>query len=239
MPSCHDLAETTRQRILVVDDDLSVLELLRRALERDGYQVLTAASGQEALCLIEQHGLPHLAVVDVMMSGMSGLELCERVQAFCDLPVILLTAIGDRQSVVRGLQLYAEDYVTKPFSPRELAARIDRVLRRIDDFSYAQQPTIEIDAFLQIDIAHQCAICDGVEQPLTPTETKLLHILIRNAGQTLRSAFLVDRLWPLQDGKEDALRVYIHRLRSKIEPDPGHPQYVLTDIGVGYRFVRY
>jgi DNA-binding response OmpR family regulator len=231
--------ETTRQRILVVDDDLSVLELLRRALERVGYEVLTAVSGQEALCLIAQHGLPHLAVVDVMMPGMSGLEFCERVQAFCDLPVILLTAIGDRQSVVRGLRLYAEDYVTKPFSPRELEARIGRVLRRIGDFSYVQQPKIEIDACLQIDIAHQCATCDGVEQTLTPTETKLLHILIRNAGRTVRSAFLVDRLWPRQDGKEDALRVYIHRLRSKIELDPGNPQYVLTDPGVGYRFIAF
>lgn len=234
-----DVTEASAQRILIIDDDTSVLEILRRTLENAGYEAVTVTSGQQALDYIDRHGLPHLAVVDMLMPGMSGFEFCEAVQAYSDLPVIMLTGVHDHKSVIRGLQLYAEDYVTKPFLPREVEVRVSRVLRRIGDFSYAQKPVIDVDEHLQIDFAHQRIMLDGVEQTLTPTETKLLYILLRNAGHTLRAGFLIDRLWPLQEVQKDALRVYVHRLRGKLEPDLSQPRYIQTVQGVGYQFTRF
>ncbi|MBN1247878.1 MAG: response regulator transcription factor [Anaerolineae bacterium] len=237
--SMVDVTEASAQRILIIDDDTSVLEILRRTLENAGYEAVTVTSGQQALDYIDRHGLPHLAVVDMLMPGMSGFEFCEAVQAYSDLPVIMLTGVHDHKSVIRGLQLYAEDYVTKPFLPREVEVRVSRVLRRIGDFSYAQKPVIDVDEHLQIDFAHQRIMLDGVEQTLTPTETKLLYILLRNAGHTLRAGFLIDRLWPLQEVQKDALRVYVHRLRGKLEPDLSQPRYIQTVQGVGYQFTRF
>lgn len=234
-----DVNEASLQRILVLDDDTTVLEVLRRTLENAGYDVVTATSGQQALDIIDRQGLPHLAIVDMLMPGMTGFEFCEEVQAYSDLPVIVLTGVDDHRSVIRGLQLYAEDYVTKPFNPREIEVRVGRVLRRIGDISYAQEPVIEVDEHLQVDFAHQRVILDGAEQTLTPTESKLLYILLRNAGHTLRAAFLIDRLWPLQEVQRDALRVYVHRLRGKVEPDSSQPRYIHTVPGVGYEFTRF
>jgi len=123
------------QRILIVDDDPAIRQMVRDKLDREGFEVLEAASGQEALAVIDRRGLPHLAIVDINMPGMDGFEFCQAVQCFCDLPVILLTAIDEEETVIRGIEHYAEDYVTKPFSPRELVARVRRVLRRTGDLS--------------------------------------------------------------------------------------------------------
>ena len=125
------------QRILVVDDDPDILRLVSAKLDRAGFDVLTASSGQQALDMIERRGLPHLAIVDLMMPGMSGFDFCQTVQQYTDLPVIMLTAIDEEETVIRGIQHFAEDYITKPFSPRELVARVERVLRRIADYGYA------------------------------------------------------------------------------------------------------
>ena len=138
--------------------------------------------------------------------------------------------------MVRGIQLYAEDYVTKPFEPRELTARIERVLRRIGDFAYALAPVMQVDAHLSVDFAHQLAIVRGQPVSMTPVETKILYILMRNAGRVVATDFLLRRLWPFEDVFEDALRVHIHRLRQKIEPDPSHASYIITHRGAGYEF---
>ena len=223
-------------RILVVDDDPDILRLVRDKLDRAGFDVLTAESGKRALEVIERHGLPHLAVVDLMMPVMDGFEFCRIVQEFSDLPVIMLTAIDEEETVIRGIQHYAEDYVTKPFSPRELVARIERVLRRIGDFAYALDPVVQVDDRLAVDFAHQQAIVNRQPRPLTPTETKILYILMRNAGRAVTTDFLLRRLWPREEVFEDSLRVHIHRLRHKIEPDPAQPGYIITERGTGYSF---
>ena len=224
------------QRILVVDDDPKIRRLLELKLDHAGFEVFVAASGQDALDAISRHGLPHLAIVDIMMPGMTGFEFCEIVQQFCDLPIILLTAVDEEEVIVEGIERFAEDYIVKPFSPRELVARVERVLRRIGNFAYTLEPVIQIDGRLSVDIAHQRAIVGGESAELTPTETKLLYILMRNAGRTVTTDFLLRRLWPLEQVFEDTLRVHVHRLRQKIELDPGKPCYVVTERSVGYRF---
>ena len=224
------------ERILVVDDDPAILRLVGDKLDRECFEVWTASSAQQALDLIAQRGLPHLAIVDIMMPGMDGFEFCRTVQQYVDLPVIMLTAVDEEESVIQGIQHFAEDYITKPFSPRELVARVQRVLRRIGDFAYALEPVMRVDDRLAVDFAHQQAIVDGRLVSLTPTETKLLYILMRNAGRTVTTGFLLRRLWPLEEVFEDALRVHVHRLRQKVEPVPGQARYVVTERGLGYRF---
>ncbi|MFZ1464735.1 MAG: response regulator transcription factor [Anaerolineae bacterium] len=226
------------QRILVVDDDPAILRLVKDRLEYAGYEVVAATSGQSALEVIAQRGLPHLAIVDINMPGMNGFEFCKAVQQFTDFPVILLTAVDEEETIIRGIQYFAEDYVTKPFSPRELVARVERVLRRIGDFAYALDPLIRIDERLAIDFAHQQVTVENQVNSLTPTETKLLFILMRNAGHTVSTDFLLRRLWPLDEVFEDTLRVHIYRLRQKIEANPTKPMYIVTDRGQGYSFLQ-
>jgi DNA-binding response OmpR family regulator len=225
------------QRILIVDDDPTVRRLVETKFRAAGFEVLTAGEGQEALAVIRRHGLPHLAIVDIGMPTMDGFELCEAVQRFSDLPVVLLTANDEEETIVRGIELYAEDYVVKPFSPRELIARVRRVLRRIGDFAYALEPEIEVDERLSVDFARQQITIEGRSVSLSPTETKLLYLLMRNAGRTVTNDFLLRRLWPLREVYEDTLRVHVYRLRKKLEPKPEDRRYILTERGVGYQFV--
>ncbi len=225
------------QRILVVDDDLGLLRLVELTLSRAGYEVLTALSGEEALDLIQRRGLPHLAIVDILMPGMDGFEFCRAVHEFCDLPIILLSAVDAKATVVEGIREHAEDYITKPFHPRELVARVERVLRRIGDFSYTLQPLIDVDERLVVDFPGRRVIADGEPVDLTPTETKLLCVLMRDDGRVVSTDYLLRRVWPLADVYEDSLRVHVYRLRQKIEADPSEPRYIVTERGLGYRFV--
>ena len=224
------------QRVLIVDDDPMILRLVSDKLNRAGFEVFAATSGQGALQTIDRHGLPHLAIVDINMPGMDGFEFCRTVQAYSDLPVILLTAVDEEETVIRGIEQFAEDYVTKPFSPRELVARVQRVLRRVGDFAYTLEPVTQVDSQLAVDFNHQQAIVKGESIALTPTETKLLYILMRNAGRTVTHGFLLRRLWPMEEVFEDTLRVHVHRLRKKIQGGPSQPQYITTERGIGYRF---
>ena len=223
-------------RILVVDDNAALLKLVEDKLNEEGFDVFTAFSGTQALQVMEDRGLPHLAIVDLMMPEMDGFEFCRIVQQFCDLPVIILTAIDQEEVVVRSLEHYAEDYITKPFSPRELVARVRRVLRRIGDFSYTLESLMRVDSHLEVDFVKQRVIIDKQAITLTPIETKLLYILMRNAGKTTTTDFLIRRLWPLEEVYEDTLRVHVHRLRQKIEANPTKPRYVITERGKGYSF---
>lgn len=225
------------QRILVVDDDPIVLRLVSEKLERAGFEVFTAMSGPQALELLECRGLPHLAIIDINMPGMDGFEFCQVVQSYSDLPVIMLTAVDEEETIIRGIEHYAEDYITKPFSPRELVARVQRVLRRIGDFAYALESVIKVDERLSVDFGHQQVMVDGRSVALTPTEAKLLYILMRNSGRIVTTDFLLRRLWPLEQVYEDTLRVHIHRLRTKIQGGQREPQYIVTERGLGYRFL--
>ncbi len=224
-------------RILVVDDDPDIVTTVSVTLELEGFEVMTANSADEAEEQIKRHGLPHLAVVDIMMPGRTGIELCTAVQKYSDLPVIMLTAVDDEDTVVSTITKVAEDYVKKPFHPPELAARVKRVIRRIGDFAFRLEAQTVIDDYLSIDFAEKKAIVDSKPVSLTPTETKLLHILIGNARRTVRTDYLLGRIWPLDEVYEDTLRVHVHRLRQKIEPKSSSPRYLITQRGTGYSFL--
>jgi len=185
---------------------------------------------------VARRGLPHLAVVDILLPGLDGLSFARKLQEWSDVPVVMLTSVDEEDTVVQAIETLAEDYIRKPFNPREVVARIERVFRRIGDFGYALQPVIRIDERLSIDLAQQKALVNGRPVALTSTETKLLYVLMRSAGRVVATDFLLRRLWPSDEVFEDTLRVHVHRLRGKIEPDPSHPRYVLTERGTGYRF---
>lgn len=228
--------ESPFQRVLVVDDDPAIVRLVSSKLDTSGYDVLTAYNGQEALDVIRQKGLPHLAIVDINMPVMDGFAFCAAVQQFADMPVILLTAVDQEETIIQGIEHFAEDYVTKPFSPRELVARVGRVLRRMGDFAYTVERITQVDERLAVDFANQKVYVEGEELSLTPTETKILYILLRNAGRTVTSEFFLRRIWPLDEVFEDTLRVHIHRLRGKIEDKQQNARYIQTERRIGYRF---
>ncbi len=237
--------ETTRRgappgarRLLAVEDDPDILRLIRAELERAGFEVWPALSAEEGLTLVDKKGLPHLALVDILLPGMDGLTLARRLQEWSDLPVVMLTSVGEEDTVVRAIESFAEDYIRKPFNPRELVARIDRVCRRIGDFAYTLQPVIRVDDRLSVDFAHQRVLVEGNSVSLTATESKLLYVLMRQAGRVVPTEFLLRRLWPSDEVFEDTLRVHVHRLRAKVEPSPSRPRYVLTERGAGYLFPR-
>ncbi|MCB9419564.1 MAG: response regulator transcription factor [Ardenticatenaceae bacterium] len=222
--------------ILVVDDSPMILRVVTMALEEADFKVTTASSGEEGLDLIQRFGLPHLALVDINMPpGMDGFEFCQKVLEFSDLPIIMLTAINHEETIIQAIDQFAEDYITKPFNSGELVSRVRRVLRRIGDFGYTNDPVIKIDQRLSIDFPNRTAVVDGADVPLTPTEAKLLYILLRSAGRTVTTDFLMRRLWPMERVGEDRLRVNIHRVRKKIEANGGVP-YVISERGIGYTF---
>jgi DNA-binding response OmpR family regulator len=231
-----DIVDHPAPRILVVDDDPDIVSSSRSALESAGYDVWSAESAESAMkCLVER-GVPHLAIIDINMPGADGISLSRQIKARCDLPIVMMTAETDARAVVTAIDEFAEDYITKPVELEVMVARVGRVLRRIRDFTYAVDPVVQIDERLGVEFTRCRAIADGREVPLTPTETKLLHVLVRDAGRPVRAGYLLQRLWPLEEVFEDTLRVHVCRLRQKIETDPGNPKYVVTVRGHGYRF---
>jgi DNA-binding response OmpR family regulator len=231
-------AGSPSRRILAVDDDIDLLRLIRRELENAGFEVWPALSAEEALEVVSRKGLPHLALVDILLPGVDGLALARRFQEWSDLPIIMLTSVDEEETVVQAIETFAEDYVRKPFKARELVARVERVCRRIGDFGFTLQPVIRVDDRLSVDFAHQRVTVDGKPVALTATESKLLYVLMRQAGKPVGTEFLLRRLWPSEEVFEDALRVHVHRLRGKIEPTPNRPRYVVTERGTGYCFPR-
>ena len=223
-----------RPAVLLVDDDLTLLSVLSRRVERAGYVTRTAASGPAALKQLESDW-PALMVVDLMMPGMDGFELCRRVKQLADLPIIVLSAVDASEAKVSALELYAEDYVTKPFDPDELVARIQRVLRRASIGS----PQISLDGGdVEVDLAtRQLTTPVGTHQ-LTPTEARLLQVLAASVDRIIPTDELLSRVWTDADGADPSyLWVTVRRLRRKLEIDPDNPRYLLTERGIGYRLV--
>ncbi len=173
------------KRILVVDDSRIITMSVGKVLDSAEYNLSIAHSGEEALISIQKHGLPHLAIVDLNLgrNKMSGFQLCAKLHQFSDVPIILLTSDDSEQTVVEGLQRYAEDYIIKPFRAQELKVRVWRVLQRMGDFGYTLSPIIRIDERLQVDLARRKALLAGEEISLTPTESKILYILLKHAGR--------------------------------------------------------
>jgi two-component system KDP operon response regulator KdpE len=227
------------RRILVVDDEPDLRDAVRVYLEMHGYSVLQAADGQEAVEKVRTT-LPDLVVLDVMMPVVDGIAALQQLRTLSAIPVIMLTVKGDEDDKVRALRLGADDYVTKPFSQRELLARIESVLRRAAQPAALPQDTIVVDDDLTIDFARNRVIVRGKEEPLTATEHRLLYHLVTNAGRLMPSEILLARVWgPEYREEEHYVRLYVSYLRGKIEPDPAHPQYILTEKGLGYRFVDF
>ncbi len=225
--------------VLVVDDESRMVRFVRMNLELEGFHVSEAGSGMEALEKVRDE-LPDLVLLDVMMPEMDGFETLERLREISTVPVIMLTVKGDEEDRIRGLELGADDYVTKPFSPRELASRIRAVLRRAEMPSPVAKTTIDIDDHLQIDFRQREVIVDGEHIRLRPTEYRLLYHLVNNAGWVMTHEMLLSKVWGYEYRDETGLlRLYITYLRKKIEPDPSHPRYIFTERGTGYRFVDY
>jgi DNA-binding response OmpR family regulator len=233
------MSETNnRFRILITDDDPDLLFTLRAQLEADGYAVTAAASGEAALAAAEK-ALPHLAVLDLLMPGMDGFEVARRLKRQADVPIIMLTALDDEEHIVQGLESYAEDYVTKPFSYRELLARIKRVLERAWPSGEPEGPLLTLGDGIQVDFIRRQVLRDGepVER-LTPTEARLLQLLARNRGRILPNGLLLDRAWQDGGGSVPALWEYIRRLRQKLGDDPESPRFLESERGIGYRLRR-
>ena len=225
------------RRILVVDDEPDLRDAVRVYLEMQGYIVLQAADGAEAVSKVRTL-LPDLVVLDVMMPVLDGMAALREIRSQSSIPVIMLTVKGDEDDKVQALRLGADDYVTKPFSQRELAARIESVLRRSSQAGALPQDTIVVDDDLTIDFARNRVALRGQEQTLTATEHRLLYHLVSNAGRLLPFEALLARVWgPEYRGENHYVRLYVSYLRDKIEPDPAHPRYILTEKGLGYRFV--
>jgi DNA-binding response OmpR family regulator len=221
--------------VLVVDDEPIVRDVVVRYLRRDGFETLVAADGDTARRLIEE-ALPALVVLDVMLPGTDGLALCRWIRSRGDLPVIMLTARGDEADRIVGLELGADDYVTKPFSPRELAARVQTVLRRAKPVS-SDAERLEFDG-LAIDPRTREVVRDGEPLRLTAKEFDLLLFLASNPRQVFSRDQLMGRVWGYEAAVDTGtVTVHVRRLRSKIERDPSSPEHLETIWGVGYRFV--
>ena len=226
-----------QSRVLVVDDDDTVREVLRRYLTRDGHEVIEAADGITGLDLARTKQ-PDLLVLDLMLPGMDGLDVCRELRKTSNVPVIMLTALGQESDRVVGLEFGADDYVVKPFSPRELALRVGRVLDRSRGSSapVSASPVVgSADGELSADPVSRTARCRGVELSLTGREFDLLVFLLQHPGQVFGRAELMERVWGWSFGDQSTVTVHVRRLREKIEPDPARPTRIVTVWGVGYR----
>lgn len=222
--------------VLVVDDEKPLRDFVRRNLEARGYKVVTASNGLEAMAVFN-HEVIDLVILDVMMPHMDGLEATRRIRESSNVPIIILTALGEETDKVRAFDLGADDYLTKPFGVGELMGRVKAVLRR----SRWQEPTSSEDRLVRgqitVDVAKHNVTLGGRQIDLTPTEFNLLLYLLRNAGKALPHRMILQNVWGGEYGNEaEYLRVYIGRLRQKIESDPLKPIHILTEHGIGYRF---
>ena len=232
IPAHHEL-------ILVVDDEPRMTRFIRMNLELEGYRVIEAHSGLDALEKARTN-LPDLVVLDVMMPELDGFDTLEMLREVSNVPVIMLTVRSDEEDKVRGLELGADDYVTKPFGARELVSRVKAVLRRTQGPITLEKTVLHIDDRLSVDLNSREVIVEGQRIKLRPTEFRMLYHLIENAGWVVPHETLLAKVWGYEYREEiQYLRLYITYLRQKIEPDPSHPRYILTERGVGYRFVDF
>ncbi len=221
-----------KARILVVDDEPQMVDIIAFALETEGFEIVTAYDGQQALDSVARH-LPDLIVLDVMLPKVDGFEVCRRVRESTTIPVILLTAKKEDEDIIQGLELGADDYVTKPFKPRELVLRVRAILRRS---GVGKMQTIVHVGDLQLDNLRYQATLAGAPLDLTVHEFRLLACLAANAGRVLSWQALLKHAWDVEswEGGKEMIKTAIYRLRQKIEPDPDAPRYILTVRSVGY-----
>jgi two-component system KDP operon response regulator KdpE len=225
--------------ILVVDDEERMVRFIRLNLEHDGFRVVEAYNGTQAIEQV-RNSMPDLVLLDVMMPDIDGFEVLKIVREVSTVPVIMLTAKGEEDDRVRGLELGADDYITKPFSPRELVSRVRAVLRRTEGASAGTHGLIEVDDRLQIDFDRREVWVGGELVKLRPTEYRLLYHLVQNAGWVVSHDQLLQKVWGYEYRDEPHyVRLYINYLRQKLEENPSNPKYLLTERGIGYRFVDF
>jgi two-component system KDP operon response regulator KdpE len=228
---------TRKHTVLIVDDEPRILDSVRMNLELEGFQVFEATNGQQALEEVRRR-LPDLVVMDVMMPEMDGFEALRELRKFSSVPVVMLTVKADERDVIHGLELGADDYIGKPFSPAVLVSRIRAVLRRAEappQVPVARQ--LRVDEHLSIDFDRHEVLKDGQKVQLRPTEFRLLYHLASNPGVVMTHETLLSRVWgPEYRDASHYVRLYINYLRQKLEDDPANPRYILTERGVGYRF---
>jgi two-component system KDP operon response regulator KdpE len=230
---------TEGKKILVVDDEERMLRFIRLNLEHDGFQVIEATKGNEALDKMRTD-MPDLILLDIMLPDIDGFEVLKMIREISNIPVIMLTAKSEEDDRVKGLELGADDYVTKPFSPRELVSRAKAVLRRVEFEGGGEEEIIEVDDRLKIDFNRREIFVNKELVKLRPTEYRLLYHLVQNAGWVLTYDQILSRVWGYEYRDEPHyVRLYINYLRQKLEEDPSKPVYILTERGVGYRFVDY
>jgi two-component system KDP operon response regulator KdpE len=234
------LNPASKRRILVVDDEPRMVRFIRLNLEHDGFQVSEASSGTQALEQLRNQ-LPDLVLLDIMLPDLDGFETLSMIREFSSVPVIMVTAKGEESERVRGLELGADDYIPKPFSPRELVSRIRAVLRRTEaPAPGSAHGPLTIDDRLKIDFDRREIWVAGRLVKLRPTEFRLLYHLVQNAGWVVPHDQLLAKVWGYEyRGETHYLRLYVNYLRQKLEQDPAHPKYILTEHGVGYRFVDF
>jgi len=227
------------RRILVVDDEERMVRFIRLNLEHDGFRVTEAFRGSQAIDRLRS-SLPDLVLLDVMLPDLDGFEVLKMIREVSTVPVIMLTAKGEEDDRVKGLELGADDYITKPFSPRELVSRVRAVLRRTEAYAGSTHGLIEVDDRLRLDFDRHEVWVDNKLVNLRPTEYRLLYHLVQNAGWVISHDQLLANVWGYEYRDEPHyVRLYINYLRKKIEKDPANPVYILTERGVGYRFVDY
>ncbi len=230
---------TTNKKILVIEDEERMARFIRLNLEQDGFQVEEALNGKDGLDKIRTF-MPDLILLDIMLPDIDGFELLKMIREINTVPVIMLTAKGEEEDKVRGLELGADDYITKPFSPRELVSRVKAVLRRTESTGLSADEVIQVDDRLKIDFNRREIWVDGKQVKLRPTEYRLLYHLVQNAGWVLTYDQILSRVWGYEYRDEPHyVRLYINYLRQKLEKDPSNPKYILTERGVGYRFYDY
>ena len=227
--------EKSTPTILLIEDDEQLSYLLSQQLQDDGYGTLCASDGVQGLAMVQQHE-PDLVLLDVMMPRMDGWETCRQIRQISDVPIIIVSCRTTELDRVRGLELGADDYVSKPISYLELVARIRAALRRGSRPLLKTQMTV-VDDRLAVDRTHREVLVDGQPVPLSAVEYKVLTCFLDHAGRTLTHRSLLVQVWGWEYAEEtNYLKVYVHRLRKKIERDPAHPSYILTERGLGYRF---
>jgi len=227
------------RRILVVDDEERMVRFIRLNLEHDGFRVTDAYNGTQAINKVRS-SLPDLVLLDVMMPDLDGFEVLKIIREVSSVPVIMLTAKGEEDDRVRGLELGADDYITKPFSPRELVSRVKAVLRRTETLTAAMHGLIEVDEHLKMDFDRREVWLDDKLVKLRPTEYRLLYHLVQNAGWVVTHDQILTKVWGYEYRDEPHyVRLYINYLRKKLEEDPANPKYILTERGIGYRFVDF
>jgi DNA-binding response OmpR family regulator len=226
---------TRRTRVMVIEDDPTISEVVSRYLQRDGFDVESVADGQRAVELATARP-PDLMILDLMLPGLDGLEVFRRVRAVAPTPVIMLTARGDESDRVMGLELGADDYVAKPFSPRELVARVRSVLRRAKGSLEAAGTEVVETADLQVDLGAREVHREGEPISLTVREFELLAFLMQHPHRVFRREELLEHVWGYTFGDTSTVTVHVRRLREKVEREPARPVHIQTVWGVGYRF---